>query len=91
MSDTEARLSADPVPDSARCGVRYAKHASSRQTCPMPRRKILRDQLYRAAPDLGNLEAVEMRPDAFAKRVAHERVYRATNQWTRCFPRGFGR
>ena len=57
----------------------------------MPRRKILRDQLYRAARDLGNLEAVEMGPDAFARRVAHERVYRATNQWTRRFPRGFGR
>ena len=57
----------------------------------MPRRKILRDQLYRAARDLGNLEAVEMCPDAFAKRVAHERVYRATNQWKRRFPRGFGR
>ena len=57
----------------------------------MPRRKILRDQLYRAARDLGNLVAVEMGPDAFARRVVRERVYRATNQWTRRFPRGFGR
>lgn len=54
-------------------------------------RKIRRDQVYRAARDLGNLEAVEVCPDAFAERVAHERVYRATNQWTRRFPRGFGR
>lgn len=57
----------------------------------MPRRRILRDQLYRAARDLGNLEAVEMCPDAFAKRVVHGRVYRTTSRWTRRFPRGFGR
>jgi hypothetical protein len=57
----------------------------------MPRRKIRRGQLHWAARDLGNLEAVEVGPDAFAKRVVHEQVYRATSQWTQRFPRGFGR
>jgi hypothetical protein len=54
-------------------------------------KKDLVGQLHRVAGDLGNLEAVEMGPNAFAKRAMHERVSQATSQWTRRFPRGFGR
>jgi len=45
----------------------------------MARRKSLRSQLYRAARDLGNLEAAEKGPTAYGKRLVRRKVYRSTN------------
>ena len=56
----------------------------------MPRRPSSRSQLYRAARDLGNLNAAERGPAAYGKRVVRRRVYRTTNRWTRRVLRGFG-
>jgi hypothetical protein len=42
----------------------------------------LRSQLYRAARDLGNLEAAEKGPTAYGKRVVRRKVYRSTNTVT---------
>ena len=43
------------------------------------RRKSLRSQLYRAARDLGNVDAVEKGPSAYGKRVVRRTVYRKVN------------
>lgn len=56
----------------------------------MARRKSLRSQLYRAARDLGNIEAAEKGPGSYGRRVVRRRVYRATNGLTRRFLRGLG-
>jgi hypothetical protein len=53
----------------------------------MARRKSLRSQLYRAARDLGNVEAVEKGPTAYGKRVVRRKVYRKTNGVTGGFLR----
>jgi len=45
----------------------------------MPRRKSLRSQLYRAARDLGNVEAAGQGPAAYSKRVVRRKVYAKTN------------
>jgi hypothetical protein len=45
----------------------------------MARRKSLRSQLYRAALDLGNIEAAEKGPGAYGRRVVRRRVYRTVN------------
>ena len=45
----------------------------------MPRRKSLRSQLYRAARDLGNVEAAAHGPTAYGKRVVRRKVYARTN------------
>jgi len=42
-------------------------------------RKSLRGQLYRAARDLGNIQAAERGPTAFSKRVVRRKVLRTTN------------
>jgi hypothetical protein len=54
------------------------------------RRRSLRSQLYRAARDLGNVEAAEKGPTAYSKRVVRRRVYRSTNRLTGRFLRKFG-
>ena len=46
----------------------------------MPRRKSLRSQLYRAARDLGNVEAAEQGPGALARRQVRRAAYRRTNR-----------
>jgi hypothetical protein len=56
----------------------------------MARRKSLRSQLYRAARDLGNLEAAEKGPTSYGKRVVRRKVYRKTNSLTRSILKGFG-
>jgi len=56
----------------------------------MPRRKSLRSQLYRAARDLGNVEAASKGPTSYGKRVVRRNVYRRTNGLTRKFLRRFG-
>jgi len=50
----------------------------------------MRSQLYRAARDLGNIEAAEKGPGAYGKRVVRRGVYRTTNGWGRPFLKGFG-
>ena len=45
----------------------------------MARRKTLRGELYRAARDLGNLQAAAKGPGPYAKRVVRRAVYRKTN------------
>jgi hypothetical protein len=45
----------------------------------MTRRKSVRTQLYRAARDLGNIEAAEKGPVSYGKRVARRKVYAKTN------------
>jgi len=42
-------------------------------------RKSLRSQLYRAARDLGNVEAAEKGPASYGRRVVRRGVYRKTN------------
>lgn len=56
----------------------------------MARRSALRSQLYRAARDLGNVQAAEKGPGSYARRVARRKVYRTTNGMTRHLLRGFG-
>jgi hypothetical protein len=45
----------------------------------MGRPKSLRSQLYRAARDLGNVQAARRGPTAYGKRVVRRKVYRTTN------------
>ena len=56
----------------------------------MARRKSLRSQFYRAARDLGNIEAAEKGPASYGKRVVRRKVYRKTNSFTRSILKGFG-
>jgi hypothetical protein len=56
----------------------------------MARRKSFRSQLYRAARDLGNIEAAEKGPSSYGKRVVRRKVYAKTNGMTRKFLRKFG-
>jgi hypothetical protein len=53
----------------------------------MARRKSLRSQLYRAARDLGNIEAAEKGP-SYGKRVVRRKAYRKTNSITPEHPEG---
>ena len=45
----------------------------------MARRKSFRSQLYRAARDLGNVQATSKGPTSYGKRVVRRKVYRTTN------------
>lgn len=56
----------------------------------MARRRSLRSQLYRAARDLGNVEAASKGPGALAKRQARRTVYRRTNSSVAGLLRAFG-
>ena len=57
----------------------------------MPRRKSLRSQFYRAARDLGNVEAIEHGGvEGLAKRDARRAIYRKTNGLTGSFLRALG-
>ncbi len=56
----------------------------------MARRSALRSQLYRAARDIGNVQAASRGPGSYAKRVARRKVYRTTNGLTRHLLRGLG-
>ena len=42
-------------------------------------RKSFRSQLYRAARDLGNVEAAEKGPASYWRRLVRRKVYRTTN------------
>jgi hypothetical protein len=52
--------------------------------------KSFRSQLYRAARDLGNIEAAEKGPASYGKRVARRKVYRSTNKGLAGILRGLG-
>ena len=54
----------------------------------MARRKSLRSQLYRAARDLGNIEAAEKGPASYGRRVVRRKVYAKTNGALGKFLRG---
>jgi hypothetical protein len=56
----------------------------------MPRRKSLRGQLYRAARDLGNLEAAAKGPEVYGKRVVRRTVYCRTDRGLSKFLRSLG-
>ncbi len=56
----------------------------------MAGRSSLRSQLYRAARDMGNLEAASRGPGSYAKRVARGKVYRTTNGITNQLLRSSG-
>ena len=56
----------------------------------MARKKSARSQLYRAARDLGNLEAAGKGPTAFGKRYVRRKVYAKTNGFTRRLLRSIG-
>jgi hypothetical protein len=56
----------------------------------MARRTSLRSELYRAARDLGNVQAASRGPGSYAKRVVRRKVYRTTNGMTRHLLRSFG-
>jgi hypothetical protein len=48
----------------------------------MARRSSLRSQLYRAARDLGNVQAAAKGPGSYAQRTVRRKVYRTTNGLT---------
>jgi hypothetical protein len=50
----------------------------------------LRSQLYRAARDLGNIEAAEKGPTSYGKRVVRRKVYAKTNGLTGKFLKRLG-
>jgi hypothetical protein len=52
--------------------------------------KSLRSQLYRAARDLGNVQAASKGPTAYGKRVVRRKAYRTTNGAMGRFLRGLG-
>jgi len=56
----------------------------------MARRKSFRSQLYRAARDLGNVQAASRGPSAYGKRVVRRAVYRKGNTGIRKVLRVFG-
>ena len=57
----------------------------------MERKKSVRSQLYLAARDMGNVEAVKSGGvEGLAKRDARRAVYRRTNSLTTSFLRGLG-
>jgi len=54
------------------------------------RGKSLRSQLYRAARDLGNYNAIVKGPGPAAKRIVRRAAYRRTNGELRRLLRGLG-
>ena len=56
----------------------------------MARRKSLRSQLYRAARDLGNVQAARGGPTSYGMRVVRRKVYRTTNGINRAVAQGSG-
>lgn len=56
----------------------------------MARRKTLRGELYRAARDLGNMQAAAKGPGPYARRVVRRAVYRKTNGELRRLLRSLG-
>ena len=57
---------------------------------PVTRRRSLRSELYRAARDLGNVQAAARGPGPAARRVLRRAAYRKTNGELRRVLRTFG-
>jgi len=53
-------------------------------------RRSLRSQFYRAARDLGNVEAAAKGPVPYGRRMARRKVYRSTNRVTADFLKRLG-
>ena len=60
---------------------------AQREGGTMARRKSLRSQFYRAARDLGNIEAAEKGPGSYGRRVVRRKVYSRSNGLTGKFLR----
>jgi hypothetical protein len=56
----------------------------------MARHTSLRSQLYRAARDLGNVQAAEKGPSSYARRVARRKIYATSGGLTRRLTRSLG-
>ncbi len=56
----------------------------------MVRRSSLRSEIYRAARDLGNVQAAAKGPGSYAKRTVRRKVYRTTNGLTSELLRSLG-
>jgi len=56
----------------------------------MARHSSLRSQLYRAARDLGNVQAATHGPSSYAKRVARRKIYATSNGLSRRLTRSLG-
>jgi hypothetical protein len=54
------------------------------------RRKTLRGELYRAARDMGNLQAAAKGPGPYARRIVRRAAYRKTNSELRRVLRSLG-
>lgn len=66
---------------STRCVAALVFFYAFGQTPIVARKKSLRGQLYRAARDMGNVQAAEKGPGAYAKRFVRRKVYRRTNSF----------
>lgn len=60
------------------------------ETEPVARSRGLRSQLYRAARQLGNVQAASKGPGAYAKRYARRKVYAKGNGGIRRLLKGLG-
>ena len=56
----------------------------------MSRKKSLRSQLYRAARDLGDMQAAAKGPGAYATRRVRRKAYRKSNTALGRFLKGIG-
>jgi hypothetical protein len=56
----------------------------------MARKKSVRSQLYRAARNVGNLDAAETVASSIRRRYTRRKVYAMTYGMTRIFPRSIG-
>jgi len=56
----------------------------------MSRHTSLRSELYRAARDLGNVQAAERGPSSYARRVARRKIYATSNGLSRRLSRSLG-
>lgn len=54
------------------------------------RRKSLRSQLYRAARDMGNIEAASRGPAAYGRRVVRRKAYAKSGSMTRAILKMLG-
>ena len=57
----------------------------------MARRKSLRSQLYRAARDLGNVQAARDGATSYGKLIVRRKIYRTTNGINRRVLKDLGR
>jgi hypothetical protein len=68
-----------PFTSAFRNQIRLCQVQRTKEEAQMARPKSLRSQLYRAARDLGNIQAAEKGPTSYGKRVVRRKVHRTTN------------